>query len=64
VAENAPEGTHTMSIRVNYRDHLNREHSEDMGLGVNVSGSQTSNNETPEAPSLWVWLRRLLGLGP
>jgi uncharacterized membrane protein len=64
VADDAPQGTHTMSVRVSYRDHLNREHNEDVSLDVTVSGGQTGNGETPEAPSPWVWLRRLLGLGP
>jgi hypothetical protein len=64
VAADAPEGSHTMSVRVNYRDHLNREHHEDVGLGVTVVGAQSGGAETPEAPPLWMWVRRLLGLGP
>ena len=64
VADDASQGAHTMSVRVSYRDHLNREHHEDVSLDVTVSGGQTGNGETPETPSPWVWLRRLLGLGP
>ena len=64
VADDAPEGTHALGIRVDYRDHLNREHSVGLGLDVDVSGSQAGDNEAPEPPSLWVWLRRLFGLGP
>ncbi|HEX9914922.1 MAG TPA: hypothetical protein VGB32_08385 [Candidatus Bathyarchaeia archaeon] len=64
VADDAPEGSHTMSVRVNYRDHLNREHHEDVGLDVTVAGAQGGGTETPETPSFWMWVRRLLGLGP
>ncbi len=64
VADDAPEGSHTMSVRVNYRDHLNREHHEDVGLDVTVAGAQSGGAETPETPSFWMWVRRLLGLGP
>jgi hypothetical protein len=53
-----------MSIRVNYRDHLNREHHEDVGLYVTVAGSQGSGTETPQTSSIWIWVRRLFGLGP
>ena len=64
VADDAPEGSHTMSVRVNYRDHLNREHHEDVGLDVTVAGAQSGGTETPKASSLWMWVRRLFGLGP
>jgi len=64
VADDAPQGTYTMVIRVSYRDHLNREHHEDVSLDVTVISGQTGGNATPEAPSILVWLRRLLGLGP
>jgi hypothetical protein len=64
VADDAPLGSHTMSVRVNYRDHLNREHHEDVGLDVTVVGAQSGGTETPQTSSLWMWVRRFLGLGP
>jgi len=64
VADDASVGSYTMSVRVNYRDHLNREHHEDVGLGVTVVGAQSGGTETPQTSSLWMWVRRLFGLGP
>jgi len=64
VADDAPEGSHTMSVRVNYRDYLNREHQEDVALDVTVAGTQSGGTDTPETSSLWLWVRRLFGLGP
>jgi len=53
-----------MSINVKYRDHLNREHEELLELDVAVAGNVNDNTQTTEAPPFWVWVRRLLGLGP
>jgi hypothetical protein len=64
VADDAPVGSYTMSVRVNYRDHLNREHHEDVGLGVTVTSAQSGGTTTPETQPFWMWVRRLLGLGP
>jgi len=64
VADDAPEGDHVMRITVKYRDHLNMEHEEPLELDVTVSGNVNDNNQTAEAPPFWVWVRRLLGLGP
>ena len=64
VAEDAPEGDHVMRINVKYRDHLNREHEELLELDVAVAGNVKDNTQTTEAPPFWVWVRRLLGLGP
>lgn len=64
VAEDAPEGDHVMRITVRYRDHLNREHEELLELNVTVAGNVKDNTQTTEAQPFWVWVRRLLGLGP
>lgn len=64
VSEDAPEGDHVMRIKVRYRDHLNREHEEPLELDVTVVGSVKDITETPETQPFWVWVRRLLGLGP
>jgi hypothetical protein len=64
VAEDAPDGSHAMSIKVTYRDHLNREHEAYLRLDVSVSGTVNDNTPTTEAQPFWVWVRQLLGLGP
>jgi len=64
VSEDAPEGDHAMSITVRYRDHLNREHEELLELDVTVAGNVNDDTPATETPTFWVWVRRLLGLGP
>jgi len=64
VAEDAPEGDHVMRLKVKYRDHLNREHEELLELDVAVAGNVKDSTLTTETPPFWVWVRRLLGLGP
>jgi hypothetical protein len=64
VREDAAEGEHDMDIRVYYRDHLNREHDEEISLGVEISEQTGNQQQEPTGTGIWVWLRRLLGLGP
>ncbi len=63
VEEDAPEGEHGLTLQVVYRDHLNREHVEELEVGFKV-GSVTQVEEPQPRGGLWDWVRRLLGLGP
>jgi hypothetical protein len=64
VAEDAEEGDHELSLSIDYRDHLNREHEEQLGFTVNVGGNAPQPGQDAAPSGLWVWIRRLLGLGP
>jgi hypothetical protein len=64
VAEDADEGDHELSLSIEYRDHLNREHEEQLGFTVNVGGDAPQPGQDAAPSGLWVWIRRLLGLGP
>jgi hypothetical protein len=64
VAEDAEEGDHELSLSIEYRDHLNREHEEQLGFTVNVGGNAPQPGQDAAPSGLWVWIRRLLGLGP
>jgi hypothetical protein len=63
VDEEAKEGEHELKLSVKYRDHLNREHEERIGLNIEIG---QSDNDEPQDQQLgfWVWIRRFLGLGP
>ena len=63
VDDDAPEGEHELKINVKYRDHLNREHEEEIGLSVDI-GEPVDDEPQPQQGGFWVWIRRLLGLGP
>jgi len=63
VDSDAPEGDHELKLSVKYRDHLNREHEEQIGLDISI-GEQIDDNPEPQDGGFWVWIRRLLGLGP
>jgi hypothetical protein len=63
VDPDAPEGEHELKLSVMYRDHLNREHEEQIGLDITI-GEQVDDNPEPQDGGFWVWIRRLLGLGP
>jgi hypothetical protein len=63
VNEGAEKGTHDLKLNIQYRDHLNKEHSEVMELGVDI-GDAIDDQPQQEAGGIWVWIRRLLGLGP
>ena len=64
VAEDAEEGDHEITISIDYRDHLNREHEEQLGFTMNVGGDAPQPGQDVEPSGFWVWIRRLLGLGP
>lgn len=63
VKEDAGEGTHELKLNVQYRDHLNKEHSETMEMSVDI-GEPVDDVPQAETGGFWVWIRRLLGLGP
>jgi len=64
VAEDAEEGDHELSLSIKYRDHLNREHEEQLGSTMSVGGDAQKPGQDAAPSGLWVWIRRLLGLGP
>ena len=63
VSEDASEGSHELKLNVQYRDHLNKEHEEQMSLDVEIGGIVDDLPE-PQQGGIWAWIRRLLGLGP
>jgi hypothetical protein len=64
VAEDAEEGDHEMTISIDYRDHLNREHEEQLEFTMSVGGDAPQPGQDAGSSGFWVWIRRLLGLGP
>ena len=63
VSEDASEGSHELKLNVMYRDHLNKEHEEQMSLDLEIGGVVDDLPE-PQQGGIWAWIRRLLGLGP
>ncbi|MFC1802952.1 hypothetical protein ACFL0D_03180 [Thermoproteota archaeon] len=63
VDEDAEEGNHELTLNVQYRDHLNREHEEQIRLEIDIS-EDINGEPTQQQGWIWVWIRRLLGLGP
>ena len=63
VDASATVGTHMLTLNVTYRDHLNKEHAQQIGFNLYV-GKAVSNTPQPQQNNLWVWIRRILGLGP
>jgi hypothetical protein len=64
VAEDAEEGDHEMTISIDYRDYLNREHEEQLGFTMSVGGDTQQPGQDAGPSGFWVWIRWLLGLGP
>jgi hypothetical protein len=65
VADGTDVGEHTLTLKITYQDDLNQEHVETMGLTVDVEeASSLSDMQASSTGGFWVWLRRLLGLGP
>ncbi|MCW4051571.1 MAG: hypothetical protein NWE89_17765 [Candidatus Bathyarchaeota archaeon] len=64
VVDDASEGDHDMGLQITYRDHLNKEHTEDLSLDVSVGGTADTDIPEPQSTGLWAWIRRLFGLGP
>jgi hypothetical protein len=52
-------------LRITYQDDLNQQHVETLELTVDVEEVRSQGNiETSSIGSFWVWLRKILGLGP
>ena len=63
VKEGVEQGTHDLKLNVQYRDHLNKEHSDVLELSVDI-GETIEDVPQSENTGIWSWIRRLLGLGP
>jgi hypothetical protein len=63
IKEGVQQGTHEMKLSVQYRDHLNKEHSEVLELDIDI-GEPVEDVPQSENGDFWTWVRRLLGLGP
>ncbi len=63
VKEGVQQGTHDLKLNVQYRDHLNKEHSDVLELSIDI-GDIVEDVPQTEQGGIWVWIRRLLGLGP
>jgi hypothetical protein len=65
VAEGTDTGEHVMTLKITYQDDLNQEHVETLSLTVDVEEASSQGDvQTSSTGGFWVWLRRLLGLGP
>jgi hypothetical protein len=64
VREDASNGEHDIDLRVLYRDHLNREHYEELSLNLEISEQSGEQPQEPNNTGIWLWLRRIFGLGP
>ena len=65
VAEGADVGKHNLILRITYQDDLNQQHVETLELTVDVEEVRSQGNiETSSIGGFWVWLRKILGLGP
>jgi hypothetical protein len=65
VADGTDVGEHTLTLKITYQDDLNQEHVETLRLTVDVEApSSQTDMQASSAGGFWVWLRRLLGLGP
>lgn len=63
--EKAEPKDYKMGLKIQYRDHLNRIHEEDISLDVSVTaGSDFDVDDGTPRGGIFMWLRRLLGLGP
>jgi len=63
IDEDAEEGPHTLWLNVTYRDHLNKEHAQMISLRIDIGKTINEGTVKPQNP-IWIWIRRLLGLGP
>jgi hypothetical protein len=65
VEEGTDTGEHTLTLKITYQDDLNQEHVEILKLTVDVEEAASQGDmQTSSTGGFWVWLRRLLGLGP
>jgi hypothetical protein len=65
VAEGTDVGEHNLTLKITYQDDLNQEHIEILEFTVDVEEpSSQGDMQASSTGGFWVWLRRLLGLGP
>jgi hypothetical protein len=65
VADGTDTGEYTLTLKITYQDDLNQEHVETLRLTVDVEEvSSLADMQASSTGGFWVWLRRLLGLGP
>jgi hypothetical protein len=64
-SDDAELGDHTITLRITYTDDLNKEHEATLELRAEVTEPTADFNASQGSTGgFWVWLRRLLGLGP
>jgi uncharacterized membrane protein len=64
-ADDAELGDHTITLRITYTDDLNQEHEATLELRAEVTEPTADFNASQGSTGgFWIWLRRLLGLGP
>jgi hypothetical protein len=64
-SDDAELGDHTITLRITYTDDLNKEHEVTLELRAEVAEPTAELNASQGSTGgFWVWLRRLLGLGP
>jgi hypothetical protein len=64
-SDDAELGDHTITLRIMYTDDLNKEHEVTLELRAEVAEPTADLNASQGSTGgFWVWLRRLLGLGP
>ena len=64
-SDDAELGDHTITLRITYTDDLNQEHEATLELRAEVTEPTADFNASQGSTGgFWVWLRRLLGLGP
>lgn len=63
VDEDAPEGEHKVKLDIKYRDHLNREKTQEISFDITIDETVDDEPQRPQG-GIWLWIRRLLGLGP
>jgi hypothetical protein len=65
VADGTDVGEHTLTLKITYQDDLNQVHVETLRLTVDVEEASIQGDmQASSTGGFWVWLRRLLGLGP
>ena len=64
-SDDAELGEYTITLRITYTDDLNKEHEANLELRAEVTEPTAELNALQGSTGgFWVWLRRLLGLGP
>jgi hypothetical protein len=62
VGDEVPSGVYDLGLEVSYRDHLNREHVDQLGIEIEI-GDVIPDIPEPQRRGFWFWLRRLFGFG-